>query len=139
MPGIFVHDANRQAVGGIGAAEKILHKKLASAQMLHHPRVERVKLLRLERRVHRAPGDGVRRGFILHDELVFGRSAGAIGVSDEGPVGRQLRFVAPDGVFHQHCRRKIEMRPAFAQQLGYVADVHRGRHGNLLKRAENSH
>jgi hypothetical protein len=31
-------------------------------------------------------------------------------------------------VLDQHCRGKIEMRPAFAQQLGYVADVHRGRH-----------
>ena len=49
VPGIFIHDANGQTVCGIGAAEEILHKKFAPAQVLHHPRVERVKLLRLKR------------------------------------------------------------------------------------------
>jgi hypothetical protein len=39
-------------------------------------------------------------------------------------------------VLDQHRRGKIEMRPAFAQQLGYVADVHRGRHGFSSIRAK---
>ena len=129
MPGIFIHDANWQTVGGIGAAEKILNKKLLSAQMLHHAPVEGVKLLRLEGQVDPAPSHGVCRGLILYDEFVFGRTPGAIGVADERSIGRQHGFVAPDGVLHQQPRRKIKMRPAFAQQLGYVADVHRGRHG----------
>jgi hypothetical protein len=34
----------------------------------------------------------------------------------------------PNGVFHQHAGRKIEVGPAVAQQLGYVADVHGGSH-----------
>ena len=96
--------------------------------MLHDALVESVKLFRFEGRVHCSPGDGVGRGLIFYDELVFGRAPSAIGIADQGSVGRQLRFVAPDGVLHQQCRRKIEVGPAFTQQLGYVADVHCGRH-----------
>ncbi len=132
VPGVFVHDANRQTVGGIGSAEKILHKKLAPAQMFHHSRIESVKFLRLKRGIDRAPGDGVRGGFVLHDELVFGRAAGAIGIADEGAIGGQLGFIPPDRVLDQQCRGKIEVRPAFAQQLGYVADVHGRSHKGLL-------
>ena len=65
--------------------------------------------------------------------LSLGDRPGAIGVTDQGPVCRQLRFIAPDGVFDQDSRRKIEMSPAFTQQLGYVADVQSGSHEYLLK------
>ena len=101
--------------------------------MLHDSGVERVELFRLEGRVNGAPVDGVLRHFIFDDELVFWRPARTIGISDDRPVGGQFRFAATDGVLDQQSGREIEMRPAFAQQLGNVADVHRGSHLNLLK------
>jgi hypothetical protein len=43
-------------------------------------------------------------------------------------------------VLHQKCRGKVEVRSTFAQQLGYVADVHGGSHGGtLLERGKMGH
>ena len=59
VPGVLVHHAHRQTVGGIGAAEKILHEEFAPAQMLNHAVIERIKFFRLDGRIHRSPGDGI--------------------------------------------------------------------------------
>src|SRR6202021_2434714 len=39
-----------------------------------------------------------------------------------------------DRVFHQQCRRQIEMGPAFAQQLSKIADVHGRGHKKISSR-----
>src|SRR5271166_5125523 len=86
VPGILIHHADRQAISGVGAAKKILYIKLASAQMFHDARIERVKLLGFEWSVDRAPRYRVRRHLVFDDELVFGGASGAVGVTDDGTV-----------------------------------------------------
>src|SRR5215472_15045440 len=105
--------------------------------MFHNALVERIELLRFDGHIDRTPMHGVRRRLVVHDELVFWRTARPVGVADNCAIGRKLRLVPPDGMFHQHCQRKIEVGSTFAQQLGNVADVHGGRHENLLGSAEN--
>jgi hypothetical protein len=65
---------------------------------------------------------------IADDELVFWGTSGAVGVADDGAIGSQRGFVAADGMLDQRSGTEIEMRPAFAQQLGNVADVQGGSH-----------
>src|SRR5581483_7932643 len=92
--------------------------------MLHHPYVECVKLFWVKRRIDRTPIHRVFGHLVAHDELVFRRPAGAIGVTDDSAVGGHPGFVPPDRVFDQLCWGEVKVCSPFAQQLGYVADVH---------------
>ena len=65
---------------------------------------------------------------IADDEFVFGGTSGAVGVTNDGAIGREFGFIAADGVLDQRSGTEIEVRPAFAQQLGDVADVQGGSH-----------
>ena len=106
MPGIFVDNADGKAIGGIGAAEKILYVQVPAPQVFHDAGVKSVKLLRFQGSIHRAPMHSVFGHLVADDELVFGRTSGAVGVTDEGAIGSQLGFVAADGVLHQSCRER---------------------------------
>ena len=41
VPGVFVDDANGKAIGGIGAAQKVLYIQVAAPQVFHDAGVER--------------------------------------------------------------------------------------------------
>src|SRR5919204_6005371 len=109
MPRKFGDHPNRQAILWIGAGKEILNVEFAIAQVLQAAIVKRIKLVRIEWLIHRAPVDLVCGNVVLDGELVLWRAPGPPRVSYQGTIARQPRLVAADSVLHQHRRRQVSM------------------------------
>ena len=146
VPRVLGDDADRQAVGGIGAGIHILHEQILTVQGPQQFRVQHVELRRLHRPVRLAPLDlAIARRF-ADDELVVGRAAGVRpGAARERTRGGDQAFLPAHRFFVERRRSEIPVDaiggdPFVLQAARAVkADAHRTllRYGGPVTYAES--
>jgi hypothetical protein len=99
VPGRIGDDANVDAVGGIGAGERVDDVDVSLVQMLGQLLSEAFETFFGDRLVDLTPGDPVLGLRLLDEELVLGRAARVTPrVDDQGTAFREPAFLADERV-----------------------------------------
>src|SRR5271165_5254871 len=118
VPGVLVDHLDRKLVFRIGAAEQVLDKELLVLQVVEHTLVKSIKLFRGKRLVYRTPRHLVGGDGVLHGELIFRRTAGALaGFRNQRTARCQYGFAAPQRRFHQRSDLKVAVYFLLRKQL----------------------
>ena len=102
VPGELSHDADGERELRIGSDQQVLHVRVLPLPEIGGAGVETLELGLAHRLVDGAPLDILVRGFVTHDELVFGGAAGELpGADDERTVGRERALPALQRLLQQ--------------------------------------